>query len=244
MVNKYAGNCYSFDGIKQAVEKKIITIDNDKIDIKQGRLAERVVSFQLSHKALTISDFIKDIVARIFSKEYREAKKIILRELENYKAQVVNNNLKPEEVDVPEVQDIKEQDIEQLNEVYKALFKDLEELELDAKQKEYVKKTVIGFHKFNLHKEELKEYLQRQVTEENKQDFILDKTGLAMNLKMPEQYDIAFEQATEVLQNMYQQAKEKNKLKEFFEKAFDSKEKQTIEPRYMTIADWGVENLV
>lgn len=85
IINKYIGSIASYKQFADAIANKDININGDKIIVQKGRLAERVISRQLSHEKISLGDMIKHIVGTIFSKEYRQAKEIVAYYLPRFK---------------------------------------------------------------------------------------------------------------------------------------------------------------
>lgn len=78
--NKYQGNINTYKAFEEGVKNKEIEVkglkEGLKVTVRKGKLAERVVSRQISHERNSLIDCIKNLFLTIFSKNYREAKEV------------------------------------------------------------------------------------------------------------------------------------------------------------------------
>lgn len=83
-VQKYMGAFESYQSFIQSCKKSHIDIKDNKIHVLKGRLAERIVSREIAAEKISVVDYIKDLFASIFSRDYIQAKKSIRERLPKY----------------------------------------------------------------------------------------------------------------------------------------------------------------
>lgn len=85
--NKYIKPFYfSPEELEKTIKKNEIVFGKGKaVSIRNGNLAERIVSKKISNEKISLIDKIVNLVLHIFSSDYREAKKFIAHQLINFK---------------------------------------------------------------------------------------------------------------------------------------------------------------
>lgn len=72
--NKYLGNINTYESFRNGVRNNKIEVQDLKVIVRKGTLAERVVSREISHEKIGFIDTIKNFVLSLFSKDYLDAK--------------------------------------------------------------------------------------------------------------------------------------------------------------------------
>lgn len=93
----------SYETFQQAALQKEIIVTRNQIIIPpgQGKLAERIVSHELSRKKSSLIDRIMDFILDLFSRDYREAKKLIGHVLGRYKNNYFAEEIKKDNAQKP-----------------------------------------------------------------------------------------------------------------------------------------------
>lgn len=78
---------------ENALKNHALEIKGNKIIVKKGKLAERIVSYSLSHQQGSLIDRILNFVLHLFSKEYRQAKILVRKNFREFQKKIERRSL-------------------------------------------------------------------------------------------------------------------------------------------------------